>query len=1589
MLPLLAVLLGIATAQAQTEEGVVYTLTTRCIPADAATNSPASSTHQEGESVYVSQSSRSGFQFIQWEDEAGNVVSTSRSFYYTMPAHDVTLIARYEYNPNSPAEPSVPAVKKRATVHIEMMPAEGCSYIYANSTSYYAPEDIEFEVGTTANFRAYAKTGFRFVNWTKDGEVVSTSSSFSLTITEGVTSLVANFVYDPTAPAEPGEAKFYRTLTLQSNPAEAVSSFSGKGEHINGTSFNVSASPNQYYVFENWTDEDGNIVSETQSFSYTMPNKHTTLTANYHYDFNPANPNEPGSPSIDDQGIVGRPRMTMKDDTHVLILCATPGATIHYTLDGTEPTTASDVYTDAVFVPGNIIVKAIAVKEGMTDSEVTTYQVTSYRTAMPTIAFDSGKIKMTTTTSGATIHYTVDNSDPTADSPAYTAPIDPDENILIKAIACHADLTDSDIATYIFTREEHLMEDPTFSLAADGKLVITPSVAGSTIRYTLDGTAPTATSTLYAGPITLTRNGVVKAYASHPNYFDSSVVEYLVEGFTVATPTYEYKNLALTLAVATEGAEIRYTLDGTTPTETSALYSAPLNLTEDCTVTARGFKTNFDPSETVKYTFVYADHQVATTTLSYDAEAKTVTMACATENAEIRYTVDGVAPTESTGIKYEGPIAVVGNHTYTAVAFRSDMFASEAATLVVEAQKVPTPTATYANLQLTLSCTDADAKIHYTTDGSAPTAASTLYTAPIPLTVDCTVRFIAVRDNFKDSDVESYEFRVADHQVPTPTATYGARQLTLACSDAEAQIHYTMDGSAPTATSTRYTAPISLTTDCTVRFIAVRQNYVNSAEGAYSFSVEEHRVAAPVVSHSIQTMKATMTTATQGASIRYTTDGTEPTATTGTLYQAPIDLTGNVTFTAKAFHSDLFDSETTVYSVDNMKLPTPRASYSRHALTLTCEDTSAEIRYTTDGSAPTATSTLYTAPIALTADCTVRFIAAKPQYVSSDEANYRFVLADWQEAMPTISKDFDGRKITISQAKQLPVSVSIDGNVQTLQTPATIDVYSTMSALTVVAVSQDADRYDSQPLQDALIFHKAPTFDYDGHTFRVLLGAGEPAAAAAECLLYVDDTLDAEASAKMTKDIDDFCLIKARIHSASAFLSDEASMVIDAYNTGRVIGVRGGQYVYRLIGTWGDNPADYEYLRLVGDLSKSDLQAVAALPQLTTLHVEADSMAEDDYAGVFEGSRIETIFSSHYPKGMLIGMPRLTTVMWGNSEEPMPSGILTEAGNPNLLFWTPSFDMLPEDAFNVVEYAYAPDGVPTDPAGAGVSGHAGAVFLQDGYPFQAHMPLVADYMNFKKTFTLPTEPNACSGWESIVLPFTAVNVSHERQGSIVPFAAWDGSNPDPYAGEKPFWLYNANGNGWEEAKLIEAGVPYIISMPNSKEYVESYNLDGEVTFWTGEPTQLGTSDSAPKIADWKDGFKFEGTFMPVEEEDILSLNVNNAAEGEYRGSAFVADDVTLPFGAFVRSQGAPSAIPVFGNISGVQQLPGIVSDGILVDSPAAGMLRISSARQLHTAIFTPEGAAVKTVDVRAGETLTVEGLTRGLYIVAGVKVMVR
>lgn len=135
----------------------------------------------------------------------------------------------------------------------------------------------------------------------------------------------------------------------------------------------------------------------------------------------------------------------------VTLTCATKGATIYYTKDGSNPTTSSAKYTAPFKVEKNTTVKAIAVASGYTNSKVASSTVNVPQHSAPTITeSDSGTGKTITISAqsqGTTIYYTTDGSNPTTSSAKYTAPFNVNKNMTIKAICVASGYANSTVTS--------------------------------------------------------------------------------------------------------------------------------------------------------------------------------------------------------------------------------------------------------------------------------------------------------------------------------------------------------------------------------------------------------------------------------------------------------------------------------------------------------------------------------------------------------------------------------------------------------------------------------------------------------------------------------------------------------------------------------------------------------------------------------------------------------------------------------------------------------------------------------------------------------------------------------------------------------------------------------------------------------------------------------------------------------------------------------------------------------------------------------------------------------------------------------------
>jgi hypothetical protein len=482
------------------------------------------------------------------------------------------------------------------------------------------------------------------------------------------------------------------------------------------------------------------------------------------------------------------PAGTYSTTQTVAISDATAGATIYYTTNGATPTTSAAKYAGAITVSATETIRAIAVKTGSANSSVAsaTYTISN---ALPAPAFSvaSGtyssaqSVAISDTTSGTTIYYTTNGATPTTASSVYSGPVTVSATETIEAIAVKSGSATSAVASATYTISKTLPA-PIFGVASGTypsaqSVAISDTTSGATIYYTTNGAPPTTSSARYAGPITVSTTETIEAIAVASGYTNSSVAlaTYTIgsgvsaPAFSPAPGTYT-SAMAVTISAPTSGTVIYYTADGSTPTSSSKQYGGPLWLTATQTIKAIAVKSGLPSSASTSATYTIA-RVLPTPTFSpatgIFTTTQTVTINDSTAGVAFYYTTNGSTPTTSSA-RYIGPITVAASETVKAIAVASGYTNSQAGSGVYTINStlpLPTFSATtgiYVGKQtLTIRDTTAGTTIYYTTNGAAPTTASSMYTGPISVSSSITVKAIAVATGHQNSPVATTQITIS------------------------------------------------------------------------------------------------------------------------------------------------------------------------------------------------------------------------------------------------------------------------------------------------------------------------------------------------------------------------------------------------------------------------------------------------------------------------------------------------------------------------------------------------------------------------------------------------------------------------------------------------------------------------------------------------------------------------------------------------------------------------------------------------------------------------------------------------------------
>lgn len=160
-----------------------------------------------------------------------------------------------------------------------------------------------------------------------------------------------------------------------------------------------------------------------------------------------------------------------------------------------------------------------------------------------------------------------------------------------------------------------------------------------------------------------------------------------------------------------------------------------------------------------------------------------------------------------------------------------------------------TPTASvdsgvFKTIQTVSLTAENGASIFYTTDGSEPNENSTLYTGPITLSSNTTLKFIAVKTGYNNSPVgeKTYVIELSGKaSKPTANVTSGTYSDTLSVALSStttgSKIYYTLDGFEPTTSSAEYVTPISISATTTLKAIAVIGGLDNSDVSTFEYRI--------------------------------------------------------------------------------------------------------------------------------------------------------------------------------------------------------------------------------------------------------------------------------------------------------------------------------------------------------------------------------------------------------------------------------------------------------------------------------------------------------------------------------------------------------------------------------------------------------------------------------------------------------------------------------------------------------------------------------------------------------------------------------
>jgi Chitobiase/beta-hexosaminidase C-terminal domain/Legume lectin domain/Bacterial lectin len=685
---------------------------------------------------------------------------------------------------------------------------------------------------------------------------------------------------------------------------------------------------------------------------------------------------------------------------------ATAGSTIYYTTDGTTPTTSSSVYGGPITVSATQTLQAIAVASGYTTSPAATAVYTiSPVLPTPTLSPAGGTytssqpVTISDATAGTTIYYTTNGTTPTTSSSVYGGPITVSASETLEAIAVENGYTTSSAASAVYTINT-VLPAPSFSPAggtytSSQPVTISDATAGTTIYYTTNGTAPTTSSSIYSGPITVSASETLEAIAVQTGYTASPAASavYTINP-VLSPPTFSpaggtYSGPQPVSISATAGTTIYYTTNGITPTTSSSVYSGPITVSASETLEAiaveNGYTTSsagsaaytINPINTGATTYISLGSGQFTPSSFYLNGGSTVT------GGALQVTDGLFNEVRSAWFKTEVPVT----NFVTDFTFQLVNASADGMTFTIQAQG-PTALGNYGGgLGYGGIGNSVAIKFDLFNNSGEGSNSTGLYTGGATPTVPAV-------------DLSSTGINLHSGDLMDAHMVYDGTNLTMTLTDlvTTASVVEVFPVNIPAAVggSTAYVGFTGGTGTFTAAQNILTWSYTSQGGGSGTVATPTFSPAAGTYSTAQQ---VTLNDATAGSTIYYTTDGTTPT-TSSSVYGGPITVSATQTLQAIAVASGYTTSPaaTAAYTISPV-LPAPTLSpaggtyTSSQQVTISDAVSGSTIYYTTNGTTPTTSSSIYSGPITVSASETLEAIAVQIGYTTSPTATAAYTIS--------------------------------------------------------------------------------------------------------------------------------------------------------------------------------------------------------------------------------------------------------------------------------------------------------------------------------------------------------------------------------------------------------------------------------------------------------------------------------------------------------------------------------------------------------------------------------------------------------------------